>query len=107
LRRSFARVSDDQRIQAVIIAFSFGALLEALAGFGTPPAICSVMLVGLGLSPIRAVAVALVAGTFAYASVHRFAPHMRGAPAAAVVRPPSPPFALATAAPPARRRVAS
>src|SRR3954449_327267 len=33
LRRSFERVSDDQRIQAVIIAFSFGALLEALAGF--------------------------------------------------------------------------
>ena len=39
LRRSFARVSDDQRIQAVIIAFCFGALLEALAGFGTPVAI--------------------------------------------------------------------
>jgi L-lactate permease len=39
LRRSFARVSDDQRVQAVIIAFSFGALLEALAGFGTPVAI--------------------------------------------------------------------
>src|SRR5437763_13264836 len=34
LRRSFGKVSDDQRIQAVIIAFSFGALLEALAGFG-------------------------------------------------------------------------
>ena len=42
LRRSFARISDDQRIQAVIIAFCFGALLEALAGFGTPVAICSV-----------------------------------------------------------------
>jgi L-lactate permease len=36
LRRAFNRVSDDQRVQAVIIAFSFGALLEALAGFGTP-----------------------------------------------------------------------
>ena len=36
LRRSFASVSDDQRIQAIIIAFSFGALIEALAGFGTP-----------------------------------------------------------------------
>ena len=34
LRRSFSRVSDDQRIQAVLIAFSFGALLEALARFG-------------------------------------------------------------------------
>src|SRR5215208_6983566 len=36
LRRSFASISDDQRIQAVIIAFSFGALIEALAGFGAP-----------------------------------------------------------------------
>lgn len=44
LRRSFARVRDDQRLQGVIIAFSFGALLEALAGFGTPVAITSVML---------------------------------------------------------------
>src|SRR4051794_38757026 len=39
LRRSFARVSDDQRIQAILIAFCFGALMEALAGFGTPVAI--------------------------------------------------------------------
>src|SRR5918998_1437622 len=38
LRRAFNRVSDDQRVQAVIIAFCFGALLEALAGFGTPVA---------------------------------------------------------------------
>ena len=54
LRRSFGRVSDDQRIQAVIIAFCFGALLEALAGFGTPVAICSVMLIALGFKPIKA-----------------------------------------------------
>jgi hypothetical protein len=47
----------------VIIAFFFGALLEALAGFGTPVAICGVMLVGLGFRPIKAVAVALVADT--------------------------------------------
>src|SRR3954464_5946082 len=63
LRRSFARVSDDQRVQAVIIAFAFGALLEALAGFGTPVAICSVMLVALGFKPVKAVALALVADT--------------------------------------------
>src|SRR5205085_5413644 len=44
-------------------AFCFGALLEALAGFGTPVAICGIMLVGLGLSPVRAAAVALVADT--------------------------------------------
>ena len=54
LRRSFARISDDQRIQAVIIAFCFGALLEALAGFGTPVAITSVMLIALGFRPIKA-----------------------------------------------------
>src|SRR6266699_53683 len=63
LRRSFASVSDDQRIQAVIIAFCFGALLEALAGFGTPVAICSVMLIALGFKPLKAAAVALVADT--------------------------------------------
>ncbi len=63
LRRSFAKVSDDQRIQAVIIAFCFGALLEALAGFGTPVAITSVMLIALGFRPIKAASVALVANT--------------------------------------------
>jgi lactate permease len=63
LRRSFASISSDQRIQAVIIAFSFGALLEALAGFGTPVAITSVMLIALGFKPIKAASVALVANT--------------------------------------------
>jgi len=63
LRRSFASVSDDQRIQAIIIAFSFGALLEALAGFGTPVAVTSVMLMALGFKPIKAAVLALVANT--------------------------------------------
>jgi lactate permease len=63
LRRSIAAISDDQRVQAVIIAFSFGALLEALAGFGTPVAICSVMLIAAGFKPIKAASVALVANT--------------------------------------------
>ncbi len=63
LRRSFARISDDQRIQGVIVAFSFGALLEALAGFGTPVAVTSVMLVALGFQPLKAATVALVANT--------------------------------------------
>ena len=63
IRRSFFRLSDDQRVQAVLIAFCFGALLEALAGFGTPVAICSVMLIALGFKPIKAAAVALVANT--------------------------------------------
>ena len=63
LRRSFASISDDQRVQAVIIAFCFGALLEALAGFGTPVAITSAFLIGLGFRPIKAASVALVANT--------------------------------------------
>ena len=63
LRRSFSKVSDDQRVQAVIIAFSFGALLEALAGFGTPVAITAVMLMALGFRPLLGAAVALVANT--------------------------------------------
>ena len=63
LRRSFEKVSPDQRIQAIIIAFCFGALLEALAGFGTPVAISVVMLMSLGFKPIKAATVALVANT--------------------------------------------
>jgi lactate permease len=63
LRRSFEKVSPDQRIQAIIIAFCFGALLEALAGFGTPVAISVVMLMALGFAPIKAAVVALIANT--------------------------------------------
>jgi lactate permease len=63
LRRSFSQVSDDQRVQAVIIAFSFGALMEALAGFGTPVAVTSVMLIALGFKPMKAAVLALVANT--------------------------------------------
>src|SRR5690242_2087325 len=61
LRRAFSSVSDDIRVQVIVVAFCFGALLEALAGFGTPVAICGIMLVGLGLKPVKAAAVALVA----------------------------------------------
>jgi len=63
LRRAFNSISNDQRVQAVIIAFCFGALLEALAGFGTPVAITAVMLIAVGFEPIKAAAVALVANT--------------------------------------------
>ncbi|MFJ8902602.1 L-lactate permease [Streptomyces sp. NPDC102370] len=63
LRCSFGRLSDDPRIQALVIAFCFGALLEALAGFGAPVAISAVMLVALGFDPVRAAVVALVANT--------------------------------------------
>src|SRR3712207_4178421 len=63
LRRSFEKVSPDLRVQAIIVAFCFGALLEALAGFGTPVAISVVMLMTLGFQPIKAAAVALIANT--------------------------------------------
>lgn len=63
LRRSMERVSPDMRVQAIIVAFCFGALLEALAGFGTPVAVTVVMLMALGFPPLRAAAVALIANT--------------------------------------------
>ena len=63
LRRSFEGVSPDMRIQSIIIAFCFGALLEALAGFGTPVAISAVMLIALGFPPLKAATVALIANT--------------------------------------------
>src|SRR4029078_9948196 len=63
LRRSFGTISEDQRVQAVIIAFCFGALMEALAGFGTPVAISAVMLIGLGFRPIKGASLPLVAHT--------------------------------------------
>ena len=49
LRAAFHLISDDPRVQAIIIAFCFGGLLEALAGFGAPVAITGVMLMALGL----------------------------------------------------------
>src|ERR1700750_3154755 len=63
LRRSMERVSPDMRIQAIIIAFCFGALLEALAGFGTPVADTVVMLMALGCPRMRAAVVTLIANT--------------------------------------------
>ena len=63
LRQSFVRVSDDRRIQAIVIAFCFGSLLEALAGQGTPVAITSVMLLAVGFRPLLAASTALVANT--------------------------------------------
>ncbi|MBA8823755.1 lactate permease [Saccharopolyspora lacisalsi] len=63
LRRAFSSVGEDIRIQAIVIAFSFGALLEALAGGGGPVAICSVMLIALGVRPLKAATLALIANT--------------------------------------------
>ena len=88
-----ARSPEDQRIQAVMIAFCFGTLLEALAGFGAPAAITAVMMLALGFKPITAAALALLGNTAAVpfdgpgvhrldAGAHRhwLAPSSRGSP---------------------------
>ncbi|GAA1355247.1 L-lactate permease [Arthrobacter rhombi] len=64
LRRVFDAIGGgDVRIQSVLIAFCFGGLLEALAGFGAPVAITATMLIALGMAPLRAAAAVLVANT--------------------------------------------
>jgi len=63
LRLVIDRISNDPRVQAIIIAFCFGGLLEALAGFGAPVAITGVMLMSIGFTPMRAAVVVLVANT--------------------------------------------
>ena len=63
IRDSLAGVSNDRRIQVVLIAFVFGALLEATAGFGTPVAITASLMAGLGFEALYAAALALLANT--------------------------------------------
>lgn len=63
IRDSLAGVSNDRRIQVVLIAFVFGALLEATAGFGTPVAITASLMAGLGFNALYAAALALLANT--------------------------------------------
>ncbi len=58
-----ATLTTDRRIQALIIAFSFGALLEGIAGFGAPVAITAAILASLGFNPLYAAAIALLANT--------------------------------------------
>lgn len=64
LRKTFDLLGDgDIRIQAVLIAFCFGGLLEALAGFGAPVAVTATMLLALGIKPGKAITTVLVANT--------------------------------------------
>jgi len=63
IRRSLARLTGDRRIQLLLVAFCFGALIEGIAGFGAPVAITASMLAGLGFEPIMAAALALIANT--------------------------------------------
>jgi lactate permease len=63
MRASLASVTSDRRIQALLIAFCFGAFIEGAAGFGTPVAIAGATLVGLGFRPFYAAGLCLVANT--------------------------------------------
>ncbi len=63
IRRALARLTGDRRVQVVLVAFCFGALIEGIAGFGAPVAITAAMMAGLGINPIMAAVVALLANT--------------------------------------------
>lgn len=63
IRRSIGGLSGDARVQAVLIGFCFGALMEGAAGSGSPVAICGAMLAGLGMPPLRAAVICLIANT--------------------------------------------
>ena len=63
LGRAFSSLSNDFRIQAILVAYCFGSMIESLSGFGTPIAVTSVMLIALGLQPLKAAAVATFANT--------------------------------------------
>ena len=63
LKDSIGHLTDDRRLQALLIAFAFGAFIEGAAGFGTPVAVAAAMLTGLGFSPFYAAAICLLANT--------------------------------------------
>src|SRR5262249_22957940 len=61
--RSIARITDDQRLQVLLVAFCFGAFIEGCAGFGSPVAIAGAFMIGLGFRPFHAAALNLIANT--------------------------------------------
>src|SRR5690349_12551241 len=63
VKQTVAHLAADRRIQALLIAFSFGAFIEGAAGFGTPVAISAAMLIGLGFKPLQAAGLALIGNT--------------------------------------------
>jgi lactate permease len=63
VKRSVLALSDDRRVQALLIAFCFGAFLEGAAGFGTPVAVTAALMVGAGFRPLHAAGLALLANT--------------------------------------------
>src|SRR5436853_747068 len=63
IKRALARLTVDRRLQALLVAFSFGALIEGIAGFGAPVAISASILASLGFEPVTAAVLALLANT--------------------------------------------
>src|SRR6266545_6023443 len=63
VKDSVGNLTDDRRLQALLIAFAFGAFIEGAAGFGTPVAVAAAMMAGLGFSPFYAAAICLLANT--------------------------------------------
>jgi lactate permease len=63
MKSSVARITEDRRLQALLVAFCFGALIEGAAGFGAPVAIAGAFLIGLGFKPFHAAALNLIANT--------------------------------------------
>ncbi len=63
IKNSIGSLTTDQRLQALLIAFAFGAFVEGAAGFGTPVAVAAAMLTGLGFSPFYAAGICLLANT--------------------------------------------
>ncbi|PIX11255.1 MAG: L-lactate permease, partial [Flavobacteriaceae bacterium CG_4_8_14_3_um_filter_31_8] len=60
INKGFSGITEDRRIQAIIIGFMFGAFIEGAAGFGTPAALAAPLLVGLGFPPLAAALIALI-----------------------------------------------
>jgi lactate permease len=63
IKNSVGHLTQDRRLQALLIAFAFGAFIEGASGFGTPVAVAAAMLSGLGFSPFQAAAICLIANT--------------------------------------------
>ena len=63
IRSSIVAITDDRRLQAILIAFGFGAFLEGSAGFGAPVVISAALLIGLGFKPLYAAGLCLIANT--------------------------------------------
>ena len=63
LQQSLANITDDSRLQLLLIAFALGAFFEGTSGFGTPVAVCGAILISLGFRPLEAAGLALIADT--------------------------------------------